>query len=222
MLNAGGGGSGLFKGYAYRTEMFEQDDFVGGLATSGNIGKLGWNAAGTFAVDNGVQDHPGILNMATGAVQGTITRINLFGSIVFLMSQLHGNVWIAKLSQVDAFTDVRFGVTNGWTGNPASSGIYFERLGADTNWFCVCRSGGVQTGSRIDSGVAASTNWVNLEYQRGASSVVFFINGTQVASISTNVPTIGGAFGCHIVNGEAQSKIMLIDFTQFYIRGLVR
>lgn len=207
-------------GYYYRANLFEQDDFTTGTTSSGQIGKLGWNSSGTISQGAGTQDHPGQVFISTGASQGTVARVNQFGTVVFLISQTHGILWVAKMGQVDAFTDVRYGASDGWTANPPTNGIFFERLAADTNWFAVCRSGGVQT--RTDTGVAFSTNWITLEYRRDASSVAFFVNGSLVATITTNIPVAGGAFGCHIVNGEALAKTMNVDYSEYYIRGLVR
>jgi hypothetical protein len=66
------------------------------------------------------------------------------------------------------------------------------------NWTCVTRNNSTET--TLDSGVAAvaggstgvavATNWVNLRFivNAAATSVTYYVNGTSVGSIATNIP----------------------------------
>jgi hypothetical protein len=78
----------------------------------------------------------------------------------------------------------------------AANYIAFRKANADTNWQCVCRSGGVET--VVDSGLAASAStayhfkievYSSGSYLSGANTVKFFINGVLRATTTTNVPS---------------------------------
>lgn len=72
-----------------------------------------------------------------------------------------------------------------------TDGIYFEydRATHGANWHAICRSNGTETAT--DTSTAVTTNLVNLKaiVNAGGTSVEFFIDGTSVATITTNIPT---------------------------------
>jgi len=74
------------------------------------------------------------------------------------------------------------------TDSPSYSFIGFRySVGAgDTAFQCVCNNAGTQT--TVSSGVAADTNAHTFAFTYTGSAVVFTIDGTTVATISTNLP----------------------------------
>ena len=66
-------------------------------------------------------------------------------------------------------------------------GFRYSKGAGDTHWQCVCNNGGTQT--TTSSGVAADTNPHVFSYTNAGSSIVFAIDGTSVATISTNLPS---------------------------------
>ncbi len=92
---------------------------------------------------------------------------------------------------------LRLGFSNAVNGNGTTAdGIYLRfNTGSDTNYFFVCRSGGVETA--VDSTVApGGSSWVVLDISSDvAGTIKFALNGGAVTSTSTNVPTIGLGMG---------------------------
>lgn len=80
--------------------------------------------------------------------------------------------------------------TSSMTDDPGAVSVALFRYStsaSDTNWQCISNDG--VTGSTItDSGVAASAAWVTLAVETSASNVKFYINGTLVATHTTNLP----------------------------------
>ncbi len=80
-----------------------------------------------------------------------------------------------------------------------NSACFWWRNGTHTNWQAVTRDG-TTTSSPVDTGVAPdTTNFQLMEVvsNDGGTSYQFFINGSQVASISSNVPTSASVLYSH-------------------------
>lgn len=79
------------------------------------------------------------------------------------------------------------------TGEPVD-GAYFsyDRAVSGANWFCKTSDNGVRTS--VDSGVAVDTNYhkFKIVVNPTGTSVAFYVDGTLVATIVTNIP-VGGA-----------------------------
>ena len=163
------------------------DSFFGGHTTSsGAVGGLGWQGAGSWAYQAGVAGHSGILRSTTTSTINNIAYTRLAGG--FLPADNFRIFWEVKLGQAD--TTVYYQVGCGFAGAvPPTDGIYFEKAGADTNWFAVCRSASVET--RTDTGVAVdTTSWFALEiWRKNATTIAFSINGGADIDITTNIPT---------------------------------
>lgn len=209
--------------YPYQSMIEQQDDFLGGNTVSGSIGTLGWSSAGTLtSAVSSTANRIGLIQIDTTAVAATQARINFSqNSAVFDPSLPHSILWALKLDTNDANTTFRFGATNPVQNNPPANGIYFEKLDADTNWFCVTRSGGVQT--RTDSTIAIDTNYHTFTYTRTSTGVVFSYDNTAVCGThTTNIPTTFINPVVFIINSAAASKTATIDYTQQRIYGIVR
>jgi hypothetical protein len=104
--------------------------------------------------------------------------------------------------QVDTLSTVTeaFTAYHGFTDVAAAGdqvdGAYFRYtdVGASPNWKCVTRSNSTETVT--DSGVAAVTTFEKFEIVVNAAgtSVAFKINGTTVATHTTNIPTAANRF----------------------------
>jgi hypothetical protein len=208
--------------YPFQSSVYVSDDFISGLNTNGTTGALGWIINGgtttNLASSNG---RPGLLQKNTSGAFPTIAQLVSSGtSSVLGGSETHSILFVARLNTNDANTTVRIGSANAFSANPPADGIFFEKLDADTNWFCVTRSGGVQT--RTDSGIAVSTNFANFFYNRNSSGVTFTIGSTIACTHTTNITTAQVAPGLHIINSAAAAKTIDIDYFRLIITGLVR
>lgn len=208
--------------YPYQSSIEIQDDFIGGITTSGSIGEIGFSSAGTITRPASTGSNIGVVQIDTSAVSATQARIN-FGqnSVVYDPALPHAIRWIAKLNTNDANTLVRIGASNPVQNNPPTNGIYFEKLDADTNWFCVSRSGGVET--RVDSSVSINTSYHTFNFTRNSSGVFFSIDNTSVCgTVTTNIPTTFIDPVVFILNSAAASKTIEVDYFQFNLYGLQR
>lgn len=208
--------------YPYQNSLQIQEDFIGGAAASGQIGAIGFGSTGTVAYQASIANRFGILRIDTSAVSGTLARISLYNSgVLFDTSLPHMVVWLTRLNTNDANTTVRQGLQNTAIANPPNEGIYFEKLDADTNWFCVTRAASSQT--RVDSTVAVNTSFNSFRYSRNASGVQFSINGVNVCGLMTaTIPTVFNTPTVFIINSAAAAKTIDVDYFEFRIFGLVR
>jgi hypothetical protein len=96
-----------------------------------------------------------------------------------------------------------------------SNGCYFaydRTIG--TNWQCKTAAAGVRT--TTDSGVAVTTGYVRLTVVVNAAgtSVLYYINGSLVATIGTNIPSLAAAFNISVgifKSAALNSRTILCD-----------
>lgn len=145
--------------------------------------------AGTLSVASSER-----LILATGAVLNNITHIAT-GHVattqlaVVLASNLISFWLTIDPRQSDANTQHRVGFADG-TGDPATNGIYIEKLAADTNWFLVTRSAGVQTRTDTTIPSTANTKISMVVVKNGTTDVKLYSPGTATAKATntTNIP----------------------------------
>lgn len=210
--------------YPYRSMIAIQDDFMFGIGTSGNIG-YGWGFAnGSISyIQSEAGGRIGLLRRDTTAVSGTLARTDLnINTASFIdPASNHSMIHVVRVNNADADTQVRLGAYAATFSNPPANGIFFEKLFADTNWFCITRNGGVQT--RVDSGIAVDTNFHAFAYTRNSSGVQFQIDNVNVCGvINTNLTTTFLDPATQLLNNVAASKTMDADYFQLIITGISR
>lgn len=208
--------------YPYRSSVFISDEFYGGTTTTGNIGSIGWSlSACTATPSGGTANNPGFYRLDTTAVINTLCRVFSQAGAINPINKNHSEITVARLNTNDANTIVRIGDSDGFSASPPTNGIYFEKLAADTNWFVVTRSAGVET--RTDTGVAINTNFNSFAFTVTSASVIFQLNNATVATHTTNIPSVtGGLNGWFITNTAAASKTLDLDYWQGIFTGLSR
>lgn len=218
------GGESFFN---YKRVYAIQDDFLMGRNASALVGNIGWTSgAGSSTVigQPSEENAPGIFQLTTTTTINTVARLTFNGAFVMFLSDQMELVSIQRVNNNDSDTTIRIGYGNSTNGNPPNHGIYFEKLTGDTNWFCVTRSGAVET--RTDSGVAVNTSsFVKLKIESLASSqsVVFSIDGNVVATHTTDIPLSTQLSPFYqIINSVAAAKTMDIDYFHLIQDNLVR
>jgi len=205
--------------YPYQSVIELQEEFISGTTSSGNIGNLGWSldlsTSGTYGLINAETNRPGLSQLATGTTIGSVPGIRLIGAVNLDTSNNFSTLYVVRLNTNDANTQVRIGVSTNPPTVPPTSGIYFEKLAADTNWFCVTRNGGVET--RTDSGTAITTNFTTQFIQRNTSNVIFILDRVQVCSHTTNIPSVDSTPTVNISTAAAASKTIDLDYAEFKI-----
>lgn len=207
-----------------------EDDFMVGTNTTSGIGLQRWFLnAGTCAYIASEANHPGIRQLDTTAAAGTLNALYITGSGaigILLPSEGFDATFIFRVNTVDADTMVRVGAMMSPTADPGNNGVFFEKVYADTNWFAVCRSGGVQTRTDTSTAVSAGT-WVRARIRRRNGGAIGFSFGNTTNEndtwvLTTNVPTAALNIMFQIKNQAAASKTMDVDYAQLYINGLNR
>lgn len=156
----------------------------------------GGTGAAVGFTQSGADDNPGLLTFSTGSTAtgraGTGsgntdafvfgTRPHVFSTAVLLVTNLSTST--ERYSMEVGFMD---SLTGAFTNGAYFS--YTDNVNSG-NWLCTCSNG---TGSTsVDSTIAAATGtWFRLEIEVNAAgtSVVFKINGTTRATITTDIPT---------------------------------
>lgn len=131
-----------------------------------------------------------------------LPRFGFFGTLV-------GAQWRVRVDQTAntrywlAMTDTtnqnELGSSIMATDTPAQNVIGFRYSSGVTNWQAYCGTDATHQ-TVVDTGVAPDTSHSQLfEFKQDGSSVYFYINGTLVATISTNVPASSNACGLSVL-----------------------
>lgn len=111
---------------------------------------------------------------------------------------LEGRIALVQLSTAAQEFSVQFGFAKQRNAGQKIAadfiGFVYDRTSVTTttNWIVVASSGGTTTGTIADSGVAATAgnfNRLRIEKDAGDTNVRFYIDGTLIATYSTNIPT---------------------------------
>lgn len=211
-----------FQGDRYRARYF--NDFLfgnGELATSTS----GTNAAAAIAANTGdTGGHPGVCTVTPGTTSTGRAYIGTFGAFNGCMKLGYGTFTF----ETDIYLDTLSDATDTYTiwigcqdttgsGNP-TDGVFFRYThGTNSGKFeCVCRASNTETASDSAQTVAATT-WYRLGFvvNAAATSVTFYIDGSSVATVTTNVPGTGNntATGCKIEKSAGTAtRNLLIDY----------
>jgi hypothetical protein len=202
-----------------------KDDFFSGGLSAGQVGELNWGTliGGASSWQPGEAGHPGIFRRETTTTSGTLAylRIQAVGNGPLFAADLFDSVWIFRLNANDGDTAMRVGFGNDSSGNPPASGIYMEKVLADTEWFAVTRTTSVQ--SRSAALAAVDTGWHRLRIRRvDAGAIGFTLDGGTEVTLTTNIPTVALNPVIQIINGAAANKTLDIDFFSLRITSLNR
>jgi hypothetical protein len=170
-------------------------DFVGSSVVPWSSLTGGTGATVGFT-QSGADDNPGLLTFSTGSTStgraGTGsgntdafvfgTRPHVFSTAVLLVSNLSTSTerYSMEVGFIDSLTGaITYGAYFSYSDNVNGG-----------NWLCTCSNG---TGSTsVDSTISVATGtWYRLEIEvnSAGTSVVFRINGTTRATITTDIPT---------------------------------
>lgn len=152
--------------------------------------------SGTVSTTTPLVNHPGVIALGTitsASSRSAILQVNPGDAIILAGGKARFGV-VANLPTLSDGTNTficRMGLGSLNAGD--NDGIYF-RYGSALNggeWQGVCRSGGSEAGSVLDTNTAADTSWHRYEFEvnAAATSVEFFIDGTSKGTVSSNIVT---------------------------------
>ena len=169
-------------------------DFLGANAQPWTTLTNGTGASTSFS-NSGGAPNPGVISLSTGTTSTGRAAVGSNNQDALVLGTYAHTFSTAVLlfTNVSTATE-RFIVEAGFLDalNGPTEGVYFrysDNINGG-NWECVCSSGGSST--TVDSGTAvADTVWYrfDIEVNAAASSVVFKLNGSTVATITTNIPS---------------------------------
>lgn len=175
------------------------EDFVGGLATTGGIGKYGWrltatNTTPTITVKAGEVEHPGIATFTPSTQTSAWMSLMLSlgssnGAMTITVDNLKEWMWIFRCNAAPN-KDIRIGMFNILSQDP-TAGIYLEKLQTDADWQAVTRKSSTSV-QRINTSVAYADNaWVNVYARKTEAGAWIFNmnNGTDLSNMTTELPT---------------------------------
>lgn len=210
----------------YRKEIMEDWD---SWTTSGTWAWSTVTSGGALGSDSTMLDanHPGILKLSTGTTatgySGHIMNPNqlTFGAATVTCEYL---VYHYFLSNGTDTYQTRIGFGNQSAATLPTNGAYFVYDSTTSaNWQCVCVAASTKTQVTTTVAVKAKTTrdatfWQRLTVVANAAGtqVDFYIDGTNVATITTNVPTGNNNFGMnHMIQKSAgtSNSFVFIDYT---------
>lgn len=207
---------------------FIKDDFTG---NSSNAGELTWSnqASGTSAaVANtaGEQNHPGIRKISTGTQTTSYAGMNWRTTSIYAAGG-DVNIWIVRTS-ANTGVNIYVGLNDTYTSAEPTDGYYFEFDPATSaNWRIVAANSSTRTKTTTSTAVSAAT-WYKLEFRVNSAntSVEYFINGSSVGTVTTNLPASGDTtgLGCFASNsGGASANVDVdVDLCYWYNKNLTR
>jgi hypothetical protein len=99
-----------------------------------------------------------------------------------------------------------------------NNGVYFEYQGnAQANWVLKTANGGTRTSTT--SSTAVATGWTKLRIEvTGSNKAEYFINGTSVGTITTNIPTVNSTGQCFKLEKKVGTTgvRMFLDYYQMH------
>lgn len=201
------------------------DEFLVSSNETGEVGQLNWSFTnGTLTTPNAVANRPGIIQRTSGATANQVASLYAGAAVAntrVLMSDWTEMWWIFQQIANNADHIQRYGLFADASANPSTDFIGLERLAADTNWFSVTRTGGVQT--RKDTGQAYNTNWRKLLVKKNGTSLEFYLDGVLVTTHTNaeNIPagTVGLLPNSQITPTTTTARSFNLDF--FRLKGQV-
>lgn len=182
------------------------DDFTGVALDSTNDWTVVKDSGATAAIGADVLN--GVLELTSAATTDD-DGASVQGNEIF-KAQADKTIWFeTKLQCNDADqTDICVGLTVNFATNPeamltAADRICFQVDDGDASILCKTESGGTETST--DSGVdLVDSTYVKLSIRvSGTGQVFFYVDGTQVAVHTTNIPTTELALAAMSLSGSA-------------------
>jgi hypothetical protein len=184
------------------------------FSTNGTGGSSAINFATTAANPGQVQ-----LQVSGNSASASLQTQNFFiaggGSVVY-----DNVVQIATLGSSSNRIAVQIGLLDSFggldNGNP-SNGFYFQYVDNVNSgkWQCITMKAG--TATTTSTSVSADTNFhdFNIAINAAGTSVVFSIDGTVVATNTTNIPTVATAIAVSLGIGSSSGANMNVNWDLF-------
>lgn len=160
------------------------------------------SASAASALQNGEYDAPGIIQMTTGTTALGRAALST-GALNWHLS--YGYYTLVMRVRIPTLSDGTntFKIYAGWGDQPAAGdmvdGLYFlYDSTVSANWRICSAANSVRTQTTTSTAVAANA-WITLKIvSDGSGQAEYFVNGTSVGTVTTNLPT-GASRVCGIL-----------------------
>ena len=202
------------------------EDWFSTLSLQGSL--VANNSVGTTTTGVGEQQAPGILTCSTAAgataragyITNTSTAIRLGGNEAVVEMRVR----IPTLSDGTQTFTVRGGFMSDMGGD-APNGVFWRYTHSvnSGNWQGVARTNNIETATNFSTAPVTS-GWQRLTIVVNAAgtSAEFFINGTSVGTVASNIPTASSretAIGFSIIKSAGTTaRTLLMDYIYFAMR----
>jgi hypothetical protein len=180
-----------------------KDDFIYDGENNTRVWPWGCGGNGTSATvlaTAPVSGHPGIISLNAGTDttgEASMNRGQGAGNVILGdgSHELNFVVQIPTLSTITNEFGFWFGLGDGlenFTSHPGNNCVAFQYLRTtSTNWQGITSSSGTSTTASGGTNVAVTTGWANFKIiiNAAATSVTFYVNGTNIGTSTTNIPT---------------------------------
>ena len=204
----------------------ETDDFIAASTETGETGALGWSwTNGSIVNGNAEQNHPGIITRRSGVTAAQVASMYLAGAGTttrFRYDEWTECTFIIACVVTNTDFAVRIGIISDATSNTPVSGVYFERLAADTAWWRVTRAASTQTRNTTSSNV--STSWVKFRILKNGANVEFYIDGVLNGTHSTNIPAAAITLMpfIQVIPSTTTARDLKTDLIQYKLAAMTR
>lgn len=217
--------------------IYEQEEFWDtGCVTGSPLFKLRWrqdSSAGGDSIVCGAgatANHPGVATHSTAAAVNADVAVRAGAYLV--LGQRFTARFLVKPSHADSSSGYRAQIGDRLSFNAdGDSGVAIEKLPADTQWFAVCRVGGMATRTALGP---VSANWTAFQMRRIDGSSFGFKFAASLAGLSTagetaiatNCPdaanAINGFPAMQAITTAAASRSLQSDYFDLSITEITR
>lgn len=203
------------------------DDFLGGRAevADGLMGELNWDAVSGSWSKQQVSGRPGVLRGLTGALSGNAVLLRLQDSTPFSdsgeLGPMNAKAWRTEFGLRFNQTTQRkvwFGLLELDGANAVNAGYGFRNVaaGAAVNWVALTRD---SADSETDTGILADTSFHAFAIENnGSDSIAYYIDGTLVATKTTQIHAGNVGILVWLETSEAVAKSFDIDYFSLWVR----
>jgi hypothetical protein len=195
---------------------------IGGWAQTSGSGGGAYSSAGSSG-------HPGVMRVSSGASSGGWVHAYEGADSMVFAGAAAPNLFVWEASVQCLFdstgTIMRLGLSDGRSGTGApANGVYFEyRKDTSANWRYCTTKASVGTPTTSSTAVNLVGGWVKLRIEFDGTTVTFYVNGTSIGTLTTNLPTanLEPWFFCTQTTASAFTSID-VDYVFIRQAGLAR
>lgn len=216
--NIGWGGIQLGKVWDPANECVVFEEFLDATTTWAQASGSGGGAYSTA----GSTSHPGVFRLGAGATSGGYVGLYCSSGALVFAGTLSWEA-VVYLSNDATGAKMRIGFSDGHTASDPSNGVFFEYKKAESaTWRIRCGASTTYTTTTTGTAVAFSS-WVKLKITYDGTTATFYVNGSSVGTITTNIPTAKVEPAFFVTHTTTNAYTTLdVDYSFLRMAGLAR